>query len=184
MRWAGHIACMEKWEICTKFWLENLNGSGKSKDLSVDPLIILKLIVRKYCERMWAGLVWHRTGTDDGFQKTKQTFEYLRRLISFSTGKLLHDISTNICSSTESNWWNTSFEESCFWTLSIVQCFFFKNQRFGSWLCFRLQVKKEGRGSWVQWLRLALSKGPHRVGATPPFLPEDGSTASFRNAVF
>jgi hypothetical protein len=31
-----------------------------------------------------------------------------------------------------------SSEESCFWTLSIVQCFF-KKQCFGSWLCFRLQ---------------------------------------------
>jgi hypothetical protein len=50
-------------------------------------------------------------------------------------------------------------EESWFWTISIVQCFLFKIQRFGSWFCFRLQV---------QWLRLALFKGPHRVGATPP----------------
>jgi hypothetical protein len=33
------------------------------------------------------------------------------------------------------------FEESCFWTMSIVQCTFFK-EHFGSWLCFRLQVKR------------------------------------------
>jgi hypothetical protein len=39
------------------------------------------------------------------------------------------------------------FEEYCFWTLYIVQCFFpFKKQRFGSWFCFLLQVKKWGRG--------------------------------------
>jgi hypothetical protein len=38
-------------------------------------------------------------------------------------------------------------EESCFWTLSIVQRFFFKKkQRFGNWLCFRLRVKKGGGG--------------------------------------
>jgi hypothetical protein len=76
------------------------------------------------------------------------------------------------------------FEESCFWTLSIVQCFSFKKQRFGRWLCFRLQVKKEGR-DWTEWLRLALSKWPHRVWTTPSplFLPEDGSRTSFRNVV-
>jgi glutamate formiminotransferase len=35
-------------------------------------------------------------------------------------------------------------------------------------------------------LKLAVSKGHHRVGAThlPPFLPEDGSRASFQNVVF
>jgi hypothetical protein len=37
------------------------------------------------------------------------------------------------------------FEESCFWTVSIVECFFFKKS-FGNWLCFRLQVKKRGGG--------------------------------------
>jgi hypothetical protein len=32
---------------------------------------------------------------------------------------------------------------------------------------------------------LPVSKGPHRVGVTlSPFLPEDGSKASFRNVVF
>jgi hypothetical protein len=37
----------------------------------------------------------------------------------------------------------------------------------------------------VQCLRLALCKGSHRVDAiTSPFLPEDGSRASFRNVVF
>jgi hypothetical protein len=32
----------------------------------------------------------------------------------------------------------------------------------------------------------SVSKGPHRVGATPshPFLPQDGSRVSFRNVVF
>jgi hypothetical protein len=64
-------------------------------------------------------------------------------------------------------------EESCFRTLSIVQCFFFKN------------VSEAGSASVFR--RLALSKGPHRVGATPfppLLLPEDGSRASFRNVVF
>jgi hypothetical protein len=31
-------------------------------------------------------------------------------------------------------------EKSCLWTSSIVQCFS-KTQRFGNWICFRLQVE-------------------------------------------
>jgi hypothetical protein len=44
-------------------------------------------------------------------------------------------------------------KESCFWTSSIVKCFL-KTQRFGNWICFRLQV--------IAGLRLALSKEPNR----------------------
>jgi hypothetical protein len=40
-------------------------------------------------------------------------------------------------------------------------------------------------GAGVQWLRLALSKGPNWVGVFfPPLLPEDGNRPSFRNVVF
>jgi hypothetical protein len=35
----------------------------------------------------------------------------------------------------------------------------------------------------IQWLNLALSKGPSRVGVSLPS-PEDGNRSSFRNAVF
>jgi hypothetical protein len=35
------------------------------------------------------------------------------------------------------------FEESCFRTLSVVQYFSLK-QRFGTWLCFRRQVRGGG----------------------------------------
>jgi hypothetical protein len=33
-------------------------------------------------------------------------------------------------------------------------------QRFGNWICFRLQVRRKHILCWVHWLRLALSKGP------------------------
>jgi hypothetical protein len=35
----------------------------------------------------------------------------------------------------------------------------------------------------TQWLRLALSKGPNRVGVFPPS-PEDGNRSSLLNVVF
>jgi hypothetical protein len=45
-------------------------------------------------------------------------------------------------------------------------------RRFGNWICFRPQVKGGGGGR-IQWLRLALSKGPNWVGVFfthhPPF---------------
>jgi hypothetical protein len=73
------------------------------------------------------------------------------------------------------------FEESCFTTSSIVQCFSLKT--FRKLALLPSSGKKGGRGGPVT---LTLSKGPHRVGATPSplFLPEDGSRASFRNVVF
>jgi hypothetical protein len=37
--------------------------------------------------------------------------------------------------------------------------------------------------SLVQWLRLALSKGPNWVGVFPPS-PADGNRSNFRNVVF
>jgi hypothetical protein len=36
----------------------------------------------------------------------------------------------------------------------------------------------------AQYLRLALSKGPIRVGVSPPPSPEDGNRSSFRNVLF
>jgi hypothetical protein len=38
-------------------------------------------------------------------------------------------------------------------------------------------------GNTVQWLRLALSKGPNWVGVFRP-KPEDGNRSGFRNVVF
>jgi hypothetical protein len=49
-----------------------------------------------------------------------------------------------------------------------------------------IYTEKEFTIILVQWLRLALSKGPNRVGVffPPPLLPEDGNRSSFRNVVF
>jgi hypothetical protein len=68
-----------------------------------------------------------------------------------------------------------------FWTLSINRNFKYKRkQHFGNWICFCPQVS----GRLVQQLRLALSKGPNRVGVSPSSSPEDGSRSSFWNMVF
>jgi hypothetical protein len=40
------------------------------------------------------------------------------------------------------------------------------------------------RANLIQWLRLALSKGPNWLGVLPPPWPEDGNRFSFRNVVF
>jgi hypothetical protein len=48
-----------------------------------------------------------------------------------------------------------------------------RKQRFGNWICFRPQSLDQ---------RLALSKGPNRVGVFPPS-PEDGNRFSFRDVV-
>jgi hypothetical protein len=63
---------------------------------------------------------------------------------------------------------------------------FLKKQRFGKWICFRLRENNDGPysvGSLRRRRRLALSKGPNRVGAVI-ILPEDGNRYSFRNIVF
>jgi hypothetical protein len=70
------------------------------------------------------------------------------------------------------------------WTLSIVKnskCK--KTQRSGYVICFLPQVMG-GRHLlyWVQWLRLALSKGPNRVGVSLSLpSPEGGNRSSFWN---
>jgi hypothetical protein len=73
--------------------------------------------------------------------------------------------------------------------------FFSETQRFLNWISFHLQVKRRWPLlCWVPYkelasvtglgsLRLALSKGPNRVGATF-FLPEDGNRSIFQYVVF
>jgi hypothetical protein len=60
-------------------------------------------------------------------------------------------------------WTMGPFEESLFRTLSIVQCFSLKTT-FRKLALLTSSGKKGGKGTG---LRLALSKGPHRVSATP-----------------
>jgi hypothetical protein len=74
-----------------------------------------------------------------------------------------------------------------FWTLSIVwYSKKLENTTFRKLDLFPSSGQGEGGWflvSWVQWLRLALSKGPNWLGVLPPW-PEDGNRSSFRKVVF
>jgi hypothetical protein len=54
-----------------------------------------------------------------------------------------------------------------------------KAQHFGSWIFFRLQVKRKD----LPGLRLAQPGGPTDRVFVLPFLPEDGRISSFRNVI-
>ena len=59
MRWAGHVACMGRGEVYTRFWWGNL----KKRDHLGDPGIdedILRWIFRKWDVRAWTGSIWLR----------------------------------------------------------------------------------------------------------------------------
>jgi hypothetical protein len=47
MRWVGHVARLEKREIHTMFWVEDLKGRDYSESLAVDGRAILKLVLGK-----------------------------------------------------------------------------------------------------------------------------------------
>jgi hypothetical protein len=53
MSLAGHVALMEEIRNGSEYWLESLKGIYHSEDLDIVGKIILKLIFRKYCGRMW-----------------------------------------------------------------------------------------------------------------------------------
>jgi hypothetical protein len=45
LKWMGHVACMGRREMLTKFGLENLKGRDHSGDIDIDVKIILELIL-------------------------------------------------------------------------------------------------------------------------------------------
>jgi hypothetical protein len=79
------------------------------------------------------------------------------------------------------------FVKAVFWTLSIVHISI-KLQRFGSWIFFRLQVKRKDRNPscWAPWLssdleglRLAQPGGPTaRDSVLPLYLKTEEDPAS------
>jgi hypothetical protein len=70
--------------------------------------------------------------------------------------------------------------KSGFLDLSIVYILI-EVLRFGSWIFFRLQVKRKDRNP--SWSEASSTRGPNNYGFCPSFLPEDGRRSSFRNVV-
>jgi len=51
------VARMGDKEVHTRFWLGDLRERGRLEDLSIDGIIILKWIVQKLDEELWARLI-------------------------------------------------------------------------------------------------------------------------------
>jgi hypothetical protein len=45
--WVGHVAHMWRWEMLTKFWLENLERRYHLEDVGIYGRVILKYILRR-----------------------------------------------------------------------------------------------------------------------------------------
>jgi hypothetical protein len=66
MRWAEHVACMGRGEMCTGFWWRNLRERNHLEDPDVDGRLILRWIFRNWevvVGTGWSGL---RIGTGGG----------------------------------------------------------------------------------------------------------------------
>jgi hypothetical protein len=66
MRWAGQVARIGREAVCTGFWWENRRERDHFVDLSVDGMIILRRIFRKWDVGVWTGVSWLRIETGGG----------------------------------------------------------------------------------------------------------------------
>jgi len=55
------VALTEGKDVHTRFWLGDLRERGRLEDLGLGGRI-LKCIVQKWDEELWAGLIWLRIG--------------------------------------------------------------------------------------------------------------------------
>jgi len=56
--------------MCATFLLENLKGRDHSEDLDIDGKI-LKWMLGKWCEKVWAGYIWLSITTSGGILWTR-----------------------------------------------------------------------------------------------------------------
>jgi len=57
---------LEREEVYTEFWWENLGERDHLENQSLNGKIILKLFFRKWDMRVWTGWIWLRIGTGGG----------------------------------------------------------------------------------------------------------------------
>jgi hypothetical protein len=65
MRWAGHVARMERGKTCTRFWWESPKEKGHLKDQGVDGRMGSKWTLGRLVGG-WSGFSWLRIGTVGG----------------------------------------------------------------------------------------------------------------------
>jgi hypothetical protein len=63
MRWMGYVACMDRMEVYTGFWWQNLWERDHLEDPGIDGRIILRWIFRKWDVTAWTGSIWLRIRT-------------------------------------------------------------------------------------------------------------------------
>jgi hypothetical protein len=68
----GHAACLDRLEIYTRFYSDNLKGRVRLGDPAVDNWIILKRILNKYGVRVLLGLKWLKVGPSAGLLRTRK----------------------------------------------------------------------------------------------------------------
>jgi hypothetical protein len=66
MRWAGHVARMDKRGMHVGFWWENQKERDHWEDLDLHGKIKLKWILEKQNGKVWTGLIWLRIETSGG----------------------------------------------------------------------------------------------------------------------
>ena len=66
IRWAGHVARVERREACTGFWWRNMRVRDLLGDPGVDGRIIIRWIFSNWGKRLWTGSSWLRIGTGGG----------------------------------------------------------------------------------------------------------------------
>jgi hypothetical protein len=66
MRWAEHVARMEKMRKAYRSMVGNLKGRYHAEDLGIDGNIILEKILGMYGGQVWNRFIWLRLGTSVG----------------------------------------------------------------------------------------------------------------------
>jgi hypothetical protein len=66
VRWVGHAAHMQRGEVYTGLWWENMMERDHWEDSGIDGRMILRWIFNKQDVRVWNGLSWLRTETGGG----------------------------------------------------------------------------------------------------------------------
>jgi hypothetical protein len=95
--WAGHVACIGRREVNTRFEWGNLRERNHFEDSGIDGWIILRWIFRKWDVGAWTGssCPWARVNVVIKLQGPQNAGNFLNNLepVSFSRRNVLHGVS-------------------------------------------------------------------------------------------